>query len=144
MAHTRHGARGDSIRGSVERNGKWEHEKGKRSQSAAQIARPSEASETMAYTNSAHGERTRVSSRIHEKDQITDSNSDRSERAGTQFWETEPSVGRVVNGVPHQSHRLKALGNAVVPKIPEIIGRTILAFEAQRGNQNGGKENQST
>jgi len=141
VAHTRHRARGDSIRGSVERNGKWEHKKGKRSQSAAKIARPSEASRNVADITSTHLDRGRVSIRIHEKDQVTDSNSDRSGRVGTQFWEAEPSVGRVVNGVPHQSHRLKALGNAVVPKIPEIIGRTILAFEAQRGNQNGGKEN---
>jgi len=41
-------------------------------------------------------------------------------------WEPEPSVGRVANGIPKRSHRLKALGNAVVPQIPEIIGRAIL------------------
>ena len=33
---------------------------------------------------------------------------------------------RVVDGVPAQSHRLNALGNAVVPQIPELIGRAIL------------------
>jgi DNA (cytosine-5)-methyltransferase 1 len=32
----------------------------------------------------------------------------------------------VANGVPYRSHRLKALGNAVVPQIPEMIGRAIL------------------
>lgn len=42
-------------------------------------------------------------------------------------WATEPDVGRVANGVPDRSHRLKALGNAVVPAIPELIGRAILA-----------------
>jgi DNA (cytosine-5)-methyltransferase 1 len=31
------------------------------------------------------------------------------------WWQTEPDVGRVVNGLQHQSHRIKALGNAVVP-----------------------------
>jgi DNA (cytosine-5)-methyltransferase 1 len=41
-------------------------------------------------------------------------------------WEFEPGVGRVANGVPNRSHRLKALGNAVVPQIPEMIGRAIL------------------
>jgi DNA (cytosine-5)-methyltransferase 1 len=131
VAHTRHRARGGSVEGNIAGNGEWEHAERKRSQSAAQIARPSEASETMAYSNSAHSERGRVSSRIHEKDQITDSNSDRSGRTGTQLWETEPSVGRVVNGVPHQSHRLKSLGNAVVPQIPEIIGRTIMRYERE-------------
>jgi len=40
-------------------------------------------------------------------------------------WEIEPSVGRVANGVPNRLDRLKALGNAVVPQIPELIGRWI-------------------
>ena len=41
-------------------------------------------------------------------------------------WATEPNVGRVANGVPDRAHRLKALGNAVVPQIPELIGNAIL------------------
>lgn len=41
-------------------------------------------------------------------------------------WAAEPDVGRVVDGVPDRSHRLKALGNAVVPQIPELIGNAIL------------------
>lgn len=41
-------------------------------------------------------------------------------------WPTEPRVGRVANGVPDRAHRLKGLGNAVVPQIPELIGRAIL------------------
>jgi len=44
-------------------------------------------------------------------------------------WEIEPSVGRVANGLPGQSHRLKQLGNAVVPQIPELIGRAIMEHE---------------
>jgi DNA (cytosine-5)-methyltransferase 1 len=43
------------------------------------------------------------------------------------WWLTEPDVGRVANGVPARVHRLRALGNAVVPQIPEIIGRAIVA-----------------
>jgi len=46
-------------------------------------------------------------------------------------WSAEPNVGRVANGVPDRSHRLAALGNAVVPQIPELIGRAILAAEAK-------------
>ena len=41
-------------------------------------------------------------------------------------WLPEPRVGRVAHGVPNRSHRLKGLGNAVVPQIPEMIGRAIL------------------
>jgi len=46
------------------------------------------------------------------------------------IWETEPDVGRVANGVPNRSHRLKCLGNAVVPQIPELIGRAIKSHPA--------------
>jgi DNA (cytosine-5)-methyltransferase 1 len=46
---------------------------------------------------------------------------------GGEWWQTEPDVGRVANGVPDRAHRLKALGNAVVPQLPELIGRAILA-----------------
>ena len=49
-------------------------------------------------------------------------------------WLPEPNVGRVANGVPSRSHRLKCLGNAVVPQIPEIIGRAIMSVHNQGTN----------
>lgn len=44
-------------------------------------------------------------------------------------WTSEPSVGRVVDGFPGRVDRLKQLGNAVVPQIPELIGRAIIKNE---------------
>jgi DNA (cytosine-5)-methyltransferase 1 len=44
-------------------------------------------------------------------------------------WAPEPAVGRVADGVPGRVDRLKQLGNAVVPQIPELIGRAILERE---------------
>jgi len=41
-------------------------------------------------------------------------------------WRIEPDVGRVAYGVPSRVDRLKGLGNAVVPQIPEMIGRAIM------------------
>ena len=46
------------------------------------------------------------------------------------IWATEPAVGRVANGVSNRVDRLRGLGNAVVPQIPELIGRAIM--EASR------------
>jgi DNA (cytosine-5)-methyltransferase 1 len=47
-------------------------------------------------------------------------------KPGMEGWSIEPNVGRVANGVPNRAHRLKQLGNAVVPQIPEAIGRAIM------------------
>jgi DNA (cytosine-5)-methyltransferase 1 len=47
----------------------------------------------------------------------------------SRFWAVEPAVGRVANGVSGRVDRLKQLGNAVVPQIPELIGRAILGYE---------------
>ena len=44
------------------------------------------------------------------------------------FWSTEPNVGRVADGVSGRVDRIKQLGNAVVPQIPELIGRAINAI----------------
>jgi DNA (cytosine-5)-methyltransferase 1 len=46
-------------------------------------------------------------------------------------WHPEPAVDRVLNGVPARmvEDELRALGNAVVPQIPELIGCAILAAE---------------
>lgn len=44
----------------------------------------------------------------------------------SEWWASEPSVGRVAYGVPNIVERLGGYGNAVVPQIPEIIGRAIL------------------
>ena len=50
-----------------------------------------------------------------------------------QDWTAEPAVGRVAHGVPDRVGQLRAYGNAVVPQIPELIGRAILAsLETQR------------
>jgi DNA (cytosine-5)-methyltransferase 1 len=48
-------------------------------------------------------------------------------------WEFEPNVGRVANGVPGRIHRLKGLGNSIVPKIAEEIGKAIIgAYNGSR------------
>lgn len=52
------------------------------------------------------------------------------EGVGDIHWPAdEPPRERVVDGVPDRLERLTALGNAVVPQIPEMIGRAILAAQ---------------
>jgi DNA (cytosine-5)-methyltransferase 1 len=55
-----------------------------------------------------------------------DHGEEQSPPVGADWWAVEPDVGRVAHGVPARVDRLKGLGNAVVPQIPEIIGRAIL------------------
>ena len=47
-------------------------------------------------------------------------------------WEFEPNVGRVANGVSGRVHRLKALGNSIVPQIAEEIGKAIIEAYGSR------------
>lgn len=55
----------------------------------------------------------------------------RQSSGGYQGWRdgwpvSTPRVCGVDDGIPNRTHRLRALGNAVVPQIPEIIGQAIL------------------
>ncbi len=47
------------------------------------------------------------------------------------WWATEPKLGRVAYGVPNRVDRLRALGNAVVPQLAEWIGQRIVAWSDQ-------------
>ncbi len=72
----------------------------------------------VAYPHSAQREGGSLSRRIHQE---------YANARRRSWWEDQPRIQRAANGVPSQSHRLKALGNAVVPQIPELIGRAIMA-----------------
>ena len=51
------------------------------------------------------------------------------------IWAVEPLLGRVANGIPHRAHRLKGLGNAIVPQIAELIGRAIMEVETKKASE---------
>jgi DNA (cytosine-5)-methyltransferase 1 len=52
------------------------------------------------------------------------------QKEGSQnWWLVEPNVGRVAHGVSGRVHRLKGLGNSIVPQIAEEIGRAIIKAE---------------
>jgi DNA (cytosine-5)-methyltransferase 1 len=47
-------------------------------------------------------------------------------------WPDAPELPRVGYGLPDWAHRVRSLGNAVVPQIPELIGRAILNSRAEQ------------
>lgn len=51
------------------------------------------------------------------------------------WWEVEPAVGRVANGVSNRVDRLRGLGNAVVPYQAYQIFEAIAEFERDYKNQ---------
>ena len=58
----------------------------------------------------------------------------------TRRWEPEPELGRVANGVRNRVHRLKQLGNSIVP---QVAARILYAIrEADRG-KNAAQQRQS-
>ena len=53
--------------------------------------------------------------------------SDKTDTNNLQEWTTESPICSPDDGISDNVARLRALGNAVVPQIPELIGRAILA-----------------
>lgn len=41
-------------------------------------------------------------------------------------------ICRVLDGVPDRTHRLKALGNAVVPQLVQAIGELVMQHDADQ------------
>ena len=49
-----------------------------------------------------------------------------SKSSNTGWWNVEPNVGRVAHGVSGRVHRLRGLGNSIIPQIVEEIGYAII------------------
>jgi DNA (cytosine-5)-methyltransferase 1 len=112
VAHTSSGSGRDSE--SV--IGRQDNE-AERSQDTNTITR---SGENVAYTNGSQCQRNSSAIRTSAK---------YSDIGGPSWWKPEPDVGRVANGVPRRSHRLKQLGNAVVPQVVEQIAKSIWNIE---------------
>jgi DNA (cytosine-5)-methyltransferase 1 len=98
-----------------------ENEIGK--ENADQFERSSKASKNgIPYTNGTGSQGLRTERELRESQEERKISWER-------WWEFEPNVGRVANGIPKRVDRLKGLGNSLVPAIPYIIGQSILREE---------------
>jgi DNA (cytosine-5)-methyltransferase 1 len=50
-------------------------------------------------------------------------------------WLAEPGMGRVAHGIPNRTHRLKSLGNAIVPQVAAEIVRTMMRVAQMSNDQ---------
>jgi DNA (cytosine-5)-methyltransferase 1 len=97
-----------------------------------EIGRVSSDKQKLADTNSERLEGFRESSRQFSKTFFATDSSEEQQRTMDQgWWSVEPNVGRVAHGVSGRVHRLKALGNSIVPQIAEEIGRAIIKAESK-------------
>ena len=91
------------------------------------------SSKNDADTNDKRLEGFRESSReFQQKINPTGESSNRRQGSvGQGWWSVEPNVGRVAHGVPGRVHRLKGLGNSIVPQIVEEIGYALIKAERE-------------
>jgi len=69
----------------------------------------------------------------HQEERLSDHVAGGGETQGQDnWWNVEPDVGRVGHGVQGRIHRLKGLGNAIIPQIAEEIGRAIIKAESSK------------
>ena len=114
----------------VEREGA----KDKQEQRLGVRSEPSGSSEDVADTDSE-----RLQGQWREHELVSEREAEHSvggsgeEVRAREYWKSEPSVGRVAHGVRDRIHRLKGLGNAIVPQIAMRIGQTIKQIEEQDG-----------
>ncbi len=144
VAHTRQPGRRIESSRNTKSLGRGSFEETKWSTNTNKASGSSERTTTVADTKS---ERTRKndervwerSSRASRRETTTipNTNSDREKRnqsknrqgSGSEqnnWWNIEPDVGRVAHGIPDRTHRLRALGNSVVPHIPYYLAQSIL------------------
>ena len=86
----------------------------------------------MANTNGERLEGFRESSsQFNETSSSSSSSEERQGEVDHGWWSVEPNVGRVAHGVSGRVHRLKGLGNSIVPQIVEEIGKAIIQAEKE-------------
>ena len=132
MANSRDIGRRNSIPQGSKGNGRGELDSEVRTSKTASTSGSSEREKIMANTLSGKAqtgrERQREIRKRHQEEGVSDNVTSGSKVTTNQknWWDIEPDVGRVVDGVQGRTHRLRGLGNAIIPKIAEEIGKAII------------------
>ena len=122
----------DTVSGNAQagREGRREIRKGHQGEGISSNA--SGGGETMANTESSSRNVNEIN-REHGETETQEILGDGSSLSRTQvespwegWWDIEPDVGRVAYGISARTHRLKGLGNSLIPAIPFHIGNVIL------------------
>ena len=144
MENSRRTIRGQQSTRNKESIGSGTSQETKRSADSDSVARSSEREKIMADSNinrekwnqseNRKGGRLKQSSkdvanskRVYVQGQQDRPRQKQSRRSG--WWDIEPDVGRVADGVQGRIHRLKGLGNSIIPQIAEEIGKAIIKVE---------------
>ena len=131
VANSRRTIRGQQSSGNRESIRSGTSQETKRSADSDSVARSSEREKIMANTESQQS----LSTHNREKQgEVGDKKQGEfrgsySRSLWPNNWDIEPDVGRVADGVQGRTHRLKGLGNAIVPQIAEEIGHAIIKAE---------------
>ena len=96
-------------------NGLWTEQEHRRE--GAAVSPTDGTSRLMANPHSSQQIRDGVPKRVQERHPDTSSPG---------WWDTEPAVGRVADGVDYWSHRLKAIGNGQVSGVAALAFKTLL------------------
>ena len=128
VAHTQRWSRGQGI---FSEYGNQSNEGGEATQRRKNTERLGGNGEVIPNTHSSHQQGGSVSIGIPPEHTKSDFSRNTERQKAASVWLPEPGVGRVANGVPNRSHRLKALGNAVVPPLVAEIGKIVMQFDRQ-------------
>lgn len=110
-----HAERSNGRQGSTERRG---------TAGSGPRHEPARPSEDVAHANGERG-------RVRQADRTNASNARQSPCAwkDEREWFAESGMGRISDGIPHRAHRLRGLGNAIVPQVAFEIIQAIRTIE---------------
>jgi hypothetical protein len=107
----------------------WEHKDAKFNDKNRRVSKNGKSSHSMCLADAVQKWPTPTvddSEQCERQNQIGFAVLSSSRERNNEWWEVEPNVGRVANGVSDRVDRLKGLGNAIVPQVAEFVGALVV------------------